>query len=216
MTAVLEPEFRRVLNSADVAAPDGMPLAWSLRSFGVRGQPRVYGPDVMLELCRQAGRFGHRLFFYGGREETLPVLCGQLETRFPRLCIVGAYAPPFRPLTREEDEACVRTILGSEADIVFVGIGAPKQERWIAEHRNRLRGVILVGVGAAFDFLAGRIRQAPRWMQQAGLEWLFRLMMEPRRLWKRYLLFNPLFVAMLALQKAGILRYAPCRPGRNL
>lgn len=207
MTAVREPAYRVVLNGADVAAPDGMPLAWALRSFGVRGQPRVYGPDLMLAICGQAARLGHRIFLYGGREETLPVLCRRLIGRFPRLQIAGSYAPPFRPLTPEEDDGCTDTIRSSDPDIVFVGIGAPKQERWMAMHAEKLPGVVMFGVGAAFDFHAGRVKQAPVWMQRSGLEWLFRIYAEPRRLWKRYILTNPAFLLMWLLQRIGILRY---------
>lgn len=207
MTGVLQPEFRKVLQGADIATSDGMPLVWALRSLGVRGQPRVYGPDLMLEVCEQAAAHRHRIFLYGGGERTLPALCKRLTERFPGLLISGAHGPPFRPLTREEDAACIKEILDSNADIVFVGIGMPKQERWIAEHRDRLPGVVMLGVGAAFDFHAGRVRQAPGWMQRVGLEWLFRLLMEPCRLWKRYLLLNPLFLAMWGLQLAGVLRY---------
>ena len=139
----------------------------------------------MLEICRQAQRLGHRVFLYGGRERTMPRLLERLKQMFPQLTIAGTYRPPFRPLTEGEDRAVVELIQDSAADIVFVGIGAPRQERWIADHRDRLAGVVLVGVGAAFDFHAGARPQAPRWMQQAGLEWFFRLLIEPRRLWKR-------------------------------
>jgi N-acetylglucosaminyldiphosphoundecaprenol N-acetyl-beta-D-mannosaminyltransferase len=207
MTAVREPAYRVVLNGADVAAPDGMPLAWALRSFGVHGQPRVYGPDLMLAICGQAVRLGHRIFLYGGREETLPVLCRRLIGRFPRLQIAGSYSPPFRPLTPEEDDRCTDMIRSSDPDIVFVGIGAPKQERWMAVHAAKLPGVVMFGVGAAFDFHAGRVKQAPVWMQRSGLEWLFRIYAEPRRLWKRYILTNPVFLLMWLLQRIGILRY---------
>ena len=203
MTGVFEPEFKALLNSADVATPDGMPLVWALRSFGVRRQGRVYGPDLMLEMCRQGERLGHRVFLYGGREQTMPRLSERLKRMFPRLRIVGTYCPPFRALRQEEDRALVELILGSAADIVFVGIGAPRQERWIAEHRDCLPGVVMAGVGAAFDFHAGARRQAPRWMQRAGLEWFFRLLMEPRRLWKRYAVLNPLFLVMWGLQLIG-------------
>ena len=203
MTGVFEPEFKDLLNSADLATPDGMPLAWALRSFGVREQGRVYGPDLMLEICRQAQRLGHRIFLYGGREQTMPRLLEHLKRMFPQLTIAGTYCPPFRPLRQDEDQATVELIQNSAADIVFVGIGAPRQERWIAEHRNRLPGVVMVGVGAAFDFHAGERRQAPRWMQQAGLEWFFRLLIEPRRLWKRYVVLNPLFLLMWGLQLMG-------------
>lgn len=203
MTAAFDPSLRAVLNATDIATPDGMPLAWALRSRGVRKQPRVYGPDLMLALCEQAAKRGHGIFLYGGRDEILDVLQQKLCARFPGLRIVDAYAPPFRPLTPEEDHAVVRRIRDSGAGIVFVGIGAPKQERWMADHRDKLPGVVMLGVGAAFDFHAGRVRQAPRWMQQSGLEWLFRLRMEPRRLWKRYML-NPLFLVMWMLELAGI------------
>jgi N-acetylglucosaminyldiphosphoundecaprenol N-acetyl-beta-D-mannosaminyltransferase len=203
MTSAFDPALRSVLNAADIATPDGMPLAWALRSFGVKAQPRVYGPDLMLALCDQATRLGHRIFLYGGRDAVLEALCQKLRERSPGIVIAGAYAPPFRPLTPEEDRAVVRQIRDSGAHIVFVGIGAPKQERWMLDHREALPGVIMLGVGAAFDFHAGRIRQAPRWMQRSGLEWFFRLLMEPRRLWKRYML-NPLFLAMWMLELAGI------------
>lgn len=203
MTAAFDPALRATLNNFDIATPDGMPLVWALRACGVRRQPRVYGPDLMLALCDQAARRGHAIFLYGGRDEVLDVLRRKLSDRYPGLPIVDAWAPPFRPLTPEEDRAAVQRIRDSGARIVFVGIGAPKQERWILEHRASLPGVVMLGVGAAFDFHAGRIRQAPPWMQRAGLEWFFRLMMEPKRLWKRYML-NPLFLAMWALELAGI------------
>jgi exopolysaccharide biosynthesis WecB/TagA/CpsF family protein len=202
MTAAFDPALRSVLNAADIATPDGMPLAWALRSLGIRRQPRVYGPDLMLALCEQAAKLGHRIFLYGGRGEVLQILSRNLTARFPGLQIVDACAPPFRPLTIEEDHVIVRRIRDSEADIVFVGIGAPKQEQWMHSHKEKLPGVVMLGVGAAFDFHAGRIKQAPPWMQRAGLEWCFRFMMEPRRLWKRYML-NPLFLIMWLLQLIG-------------
>ena len=203
MTAVFHKDLRRVLNETDIAAPDGMPLAWALRSHGVRRQPRVYGPDLMLALCEQAAKLGHRIFLYGGRDEVLDTLQRNLHARFPGLDIADAYAPPFRPLTPDEDRDIVGRIRESGAHIVFVGIGAPKQERWMASHGDKLPGVVMLGVGAAFDFHAGRVKQAPRWMQRSGLEWFFRLLMEPRRLWKRYML-NPLFLAMWLLELVGI------------
>ena len=207
MTGVLDSSFRAVLNGADLGTSDGMPLVWAVRWLGARGQMRVYGPDLMLALCGQAARLGHRIFLYGGREETLERLCEVLAARFPSLAIAGSYSPPFRRLTPEEDAACVQRIRASDADLVFVGIGAPKQERWMAEHKDQLPGVVMLGVGAAFDFHCGRVRQAPGWMQQSGLEWLFRLYMEPTRLWRRYVLLNPLFVILWSLQMTGILRY---------
>jgi len=207
MTGVIRPTFKAVLNAADIATPDGMPLVWALRSFGVSGQQRVYGPDLMLALCEQAALSGHAIFLYGGHKESLRELCTRLLARFPALSIVGSYSPPFRSLTPSEDENVIKRITDTDADIVFVGLSTPKQENWMAQHRDRLAGVVMVGVGAAFDFHAGRVPQAPRWMQRSGLEWFFRLLMEPRRLWRRYLLLNLWFLPLWALQKLGILKY---------
>lgn len=189
-----------ILNSADVVAPDGMPVVWALRSFGFARQERVYGPTAMLRLCEDAARHGHRVFLYGGTQDSLEILVARLTARFSGLPIVGAYSPPFRPLTEEEDEWVVRRILQSAADIVFVGISTPKQERWMFSHRDRLPGMVLAGVGAAFDFHAGKVRQAAPWFQKLGLEWLFRLWAEPRRLWHRYLIVTPRFLPLWALQ----------------
>jgi len=193
-------EIREFLNQADLVAPDGMPVVWALRSFGFRNQQRVYGPTAMSHLCRAAAAKGHRIFLYGGTPERLRQLRARLEAGFPGLTIAGSYAPPFRPLTEEEDREVVARIADCRADLVFVGISTPKQERWMYEHRHRLPGVVLAGVGAAFDFHAGRVRQAPVWMRRSGLEWLFRLMMEPTRLWKRYLLVTPRFLPLWACQ----------------
>lgn len=204
MEARQDPAVKAILNRADIATPDGMPLVWALRSFGLRNQQRVYGPDLMLELCAQAEAEGHRIFLYGGREDTLQVLCKNLQERFPRLVIAGSYSPPFRALT-DEEEAAVRTMIREAVpDLLFVGISTPKQEKWMAAHRECFPGTVMVGVGAAFDFHAGRVRQAPQWMQERGLEWLFRLTSEPGRLWKRYLLVTPRFLPYWALQKAGM------------
>ena len=208
MTAVLRPPFRTLLNSGDVATTDGMPLAWALRSFGVRKQPRVYGPDLMLALCGQATRLGHRIYLFGGRKEVIEVLPRNLSKRFPGIRIAGCYPSRNPPSTPQADREAIAAILSSGADIVFVGFGQPRQEQWIVDHRDLLPGVVLAGVGAAFDFHAGRVRQAPRWMQRSGLEWFFRLLSEPLRLWRRYILFNPLFLMMWGLQLAGLLRYA--------
>jgi len=195
-----DPEIARILNEADIATPDGMPVVWALRSFGASRQQRVYGPTLMLGICGRAAQSGLRIFLYGGREGVLPVLQTRLQQRFPGLEIAGSYSPPFRPLTPIEEEQVTRLIRESDADLVFVGIGAPKQEKWMYEHRECFPGVTLIGVGAAFDFHAGRIRQAPGWIQRNGLEWLFRLMTEPARLWKRYLLITPRFLPLWAMQ----------------
>lgn len=207
ITGVFDKQFRAILNRADVTTPDGMPVVWAMRSFGVRGQTRVYGPDLMLVLCEHAARNGHRLFFYGARQETLDTMARRLTFRYPGLQIAGMISPPFRALTEAESEAHAREIRDSGADIVFVGLSTPKQERWMIANRERLPGLVLFGVGAAFDFHAGRIEQAPNWMQRNGLEWLFRVTREPQRLWKRYLLITTVFPPLWALQKLGILRF---------
>ena len=196
-----DPHIARILNEADIATPDGMPLVWAMRSFGSPHQQRVYGPTLMLELCREAARIGQRIFLYGGREDILALLTGRLRERFPGLSIAGSYSPPFRPLTAAEDARVRQLILHADPDLIFVGIGTPKQERWMSEHRACFPGVTMIGVGAAFDFHAGRTRQAPAWMQRNGLEWLFRLAVEPARLWKRYLLITPRFLPLWAMQK---------------
>ena len=169
-----DPEIAKIFNEADIATPDGMPLVWALRSFGFPNQQRVYGPTLMFELCRQAAESGHRIFLYGGRTDTLPILITRLRERFPRLEIAGCYSPPFRALSESEEQGIQKQIRESDADIVFVGIGAPKQEKWMYAHRQCFPGVILIGVGAAFDFHAARTPQAPVWIQRNGLEWLFR------------------------------------------
>jgi N-acetylglucosaminyldiphosphoundecaprenol N-acetyl-beta-D-mannosaminyltransferase len=205
MTARSDHAFRQTLNQADLATPDGMPVVWALRSFGCHRQQRVYGPTLMLALCEQAARLDHRVFLYGTRQETLEVLYRNLLAQFPTLAIVGMYAPPFRPLTVEEDKEVISRILASGADLVFVGISTPKQEYWMAAHKTALPGKVMLGVGAAFDFHAGQVSQAPSWMQRNGLEWFYRLLMEPRRLWHRYLLQTPMFLPLWFLQLAGML-----------
>ncbi len=200
ITARDDREIGAIFNAADIVAPDGMPVVWALRSFGFTRQERVYGPTAMLRLCEDAAHYGHRLFLYGGTEDSLQALAVRLTAKFPGIQIVGSYSPPFRPLTDEEDERLVLQIREADPDMVFVGISTPKQERWMFTHRDRLPGVILAGVGAAFDFHAGKVRQAPPWMQKHGLEWLFRLGAEPRRLWRRYLMVTPRFLPLWALQ----------------
>lgn len=203
ITARDDPEVREILNSAEIATPDGMPLVWALRSFGIKQQQRVYGPTLMLKVCERAAERGDSIFLYGGREQTIDPLCRRLSLNFPGLRIAGHYCPPFRPLTSEEDAAVVSQIRASGADIVLVGISTPKQERWMSAHRHEFPGLVMIGVGAAFDFHAGRVRQAPGWMQRNGLEWLFRLVMEPARLWRRYLLVTPRFLPLWAMQLMG-------------
>jgi N-acetylglucosaminyldiphosphoundecaprenol N-acetyl-beta-D-mannosaminyltransferase len=207
MEARRDESLRAVFNAAGLAVPDGMPLVWVGRLRGRRDVRRVYGPDLTLQLCERAARRGFTCFFYGGSPGVAARLAEALSRRFPGLRVVGAEAPPFRPLTTEEDEEAVRRINAASPDVVFVGLGCPKQERWMAEHRERLHAPVLLGVGAAFDFHTGLMPQAPRWMMSAGLEWLFRLSQEPRRLWRRYLIYNPLFVFHLTLELLGLRRY---------
>lgn len=202
-----DPMLRQVFNNSGLTTPDGMPLVWLSRLSGFRQTRRVYGPDLMLALCRRSVERGYGHFLYGGAEGVAETLANRLGQRFPGLRFVGTYTPPFRPLTPAEDAEVVERINRAAPDIVWVGISAPKQDRWMAEHVGRLTAPVLIGVGAAFDFHSGRKRQAPRWMQGAGLEWLFRLSQEPRRLWQRYLVYNPMFVGLVLLQMAGIKRY---------
>jgi N-acetylglucosaminyldiphosphoundecaprenol N-acetyl-beta-D-mannosaminyltransferase len=213
MEARRNAEIRSILNRADIATPDGMPLVWALRSFGARLQQRVYGPDLMLRLCEQAERLGHRVFLYGGRPEVLSLLEDRLRARFPELRIAGSYSPPFRALSDEEEREVRRKIAESGPDLLFAGISTPKQERWMSAHGPCFPGVVMAGVGAAFDFHAGRVRQAPEWMRRNGLEWLFRLAMEPSRLWRRYLLVTPWFLPCWALQMAGAAMQSIARGG---
>jgi N-acetylglucosaminyldiphosphoundecaprenol N-acetyl-beta-D-mannosaminyltransferase len=196
ITASQDKEVRRIINGADMATPDGMPVAWVLRLLGFSGQERINGPDLMVRVCRAAAEKGVAVFFYGSTPDTLEKLKANLKTRFPELGIAGAYSPPFRALTAEEDQAAINLINSSGAGIVFVGLGCPKQEIWMAEHRGKINAVML-GVGAAFDFHAGTIKRAPRWMRQAGIEWFHRFLQEPRRLWKRYAVTNSLFIWLI-------------------
>ena len=205
ITARDDRQVRTFLNEADIVTPDGMPLVWALRSFGHKQQQRVYGPNLMLHLCESAAEHGYRVFLFGGTDDSLRALRDRLRERVLALRIAGSYAPPFRPLTAEELATVRESIRSSEADLVFVGISTPKQERWMYENRDALPGVVMIGVGAAFDFHAGRVRQAPEWMQRNGLEWLFRLAMEPARLWRRYVLVTPRFLPLWALQRLGFL-----------
>jgi N-acetylglucosaminyldiphosphoundecaprenol N-acetyl-beta-D-mannosaminyltransferase len=201
MEAFDAPEFQRSVNAADLVTPDGVPLVWLLRSLGLPETRRVYGPTLMRLVCRRAEERGLPIGLYGGSPQVLEGLRARLAERHPLLRVAFAASPPFRPETDGEDAATVQAIEESGARILFVGLGCPKQERWMAAHREALPCVML-GVGAAFDFLAGVKPQAPGWLQRAGLEWLFRLASEPRRLWRRYLIQNPRFVYHLARQLA--------------
>lgn len=193
VTARHDTAFAAALAASDLATPDGAPVAWMLRRRGFAGQPRVNGPDLTEKLCARAAGNGLTVYFYGSTAPTLERLMDALNRRFPGLRVAGAHAPPFRALSAEEDAEDIERINRSGAHIIFVGLGCPKQEQWMADHRGRVAGV-MIGVGAAFDYHAGTLARAPLWMQRNGLEWLHRLASEPRRLWRRYLVTNTAFV----------------------
>jgi N-acetylglucosaminyldiphosphoundecaprenol N-acetyl-beta-D-mannosaminyltransferase len=201
MEAFDAPDFQRIVNAAELVTSDGMPLVWTLRARGLRDAQRVYGPSLVPEVCALAASRGIPVGFYGGSEDVVARMAERLAARFPGLRIAFAMSPPFRPLTPDEDEQVASAIRESGARILFVGLGCPKQERWMAAHRERL-DCAQVGVGAAFDFLAGAKPQAPAVLQRVGLEWLFRLACEPRRLWYRYLRHNPRFAWRVLLEIA--------------
>jgi N-acetylglucosaminyldiphosphoundecaprenol N-acetyl-beta-D-mannosaminyltransferase len=199
--------MRQAVNRAGLAAPDGMPLVWLGKWKSQVQVSRVYGPDLMLALCKLSTKRGYTHYFYGGASGVPELLAKKLKCRFPGLKVVGTYSPPFHSLTAEEDAHIVEQINQAAPDIVWVGLGTPKQDLWMAAHRKRLNAPVLIGIGAAFDFHTDRIPQAPSWMQHAGLEWLFRLWQEPQRLWYRYLIYNPLFMLLVLLQTIGWRKY---------
>lgn len=189
-----DPALAEIHNLSGLTTPDGMPMVWAGRWAGAAGISRVYGPELMLALCQVGVEKGWRHFFYGGDAGVAHELATRLMTKFPGLEVAGTYTPPFRTLTKSEAEEVTHKVNQAKPDLVWVGLSTPKQERWMAHFRPALEAAVLVGVGAAFDIHAGRSRQAPRWMQRSGLEWLYRLGKEPRRLWKRYLRNNPAFL----------------------
>lgn len=196
MSAREDPEAMAAVLGATLAVPDGQPLVWALRALGHPGATRVYGPDLMLRFCARAAASGTPIYLYGGRTpEALELLEARLRARLPGLRIAGGFSPPFRPLTAEEEQRAIAEINSSGAAVVWVGTGQPKQEKWMHHMRPHLTAPLLVGVGAAFDFHAGLVPQAPAWMQRSGLEWVYRLAREPRRLWRRYARYNPRFIA---------------------
>ncbi len=198
-------EFRRVLNQSDMVTPDGMPLAWLLRLKGYGIRDRVYGPTLMQHVIEAAAAQGVPVGLYGSSPDVLGRLTEKLATAWPLLRIAYCYSPPFRALAEQENATVCRAVNGSGTRIMFVGLGCPKQEQWMAAHRGQVQAVML-GVGAAFDFLAGTKKQAPRWMQRLALEWLFRLIQEPRRLWRRYLYNNPRFALLAVAELLGLWR----------
>jgi N-acetylglucosaminyldiphosphoundecaprenol N-acetyl-beta-D-mannosaminyltransferase len=210
MASAEDPELRRALLGSSLNVPDGQPLVWALAALGHRLDDRVYGPELMARACDRSAASGQRIYLYGGRNQgALVQLALNLRHRYPGVKIVGGYSPPHRSLTDEERSFVVREINRSRADVVWVGIGVPKQEKWMAQLRAELDAPLLIGVGAAFDFHAGLVPQAPAWMQGHGLEWAYRLAREPRRLWRRYLRYNPRFVTAFARQLAAARRTPP-------
>jgi N-acetylglucosaminyldiphosphoundecaprenol N-acetyl-beta-D-mannosaminyltransferase len=201
MASAEDPELRDALMASSINVPDGQPLVWALNALGHPLTGRVYGPELMWRACEHAARTGTRFYLYGGRNQgALVQLALNLRQSHPGVRIVGGYSPPHRPLTEEERDAVADEINRSRADVVWVGIGVPKQEKWMRQMREDLDAPLLIGVGAAFDFHAGLVPQAPNWLQEAGLEWAYRLAHEPRRLWRRYMRYNPRFLAAFAAQ----------------
>jgi N-acetylglucosaminyldiphosphoundecaprenol N-acetyl-beta-D-mannosaminyltransferase len=198
-----DPAFRKILNESFLTTPDGMPIVW----LGPKGVERVYGPDLMLAVCDAGRAVGLKHYFYGGDTGVAGLLREKLTARFPGLNVVGTFTPPYRPLNPDELAAFRADVAHAQPDIIWVGLSTPKQERFMAENWQTLDAGLLVGVGAAFDFHSGRVRQAPRWVQRSGFEWFFRLCTEPRRLGGRYLKTNPLFVARILAQRSGLRKY---------
>jgi N-acetylglucosaminyldiphosphoundecaprenol N-acetyl-beta-D-mannosaminyltransferase len=199
MTDYWQSDYQEIINQAALVTPDGMPLVIGMRMLGIEKQSRVYGPDLMLAYCDRASHTHTPIYLYGGSETTLNKLQHSLQARFPGLNIAGSHSPPFRPLTPAEEADDIQRIHASGAKVVFVGLGCPKQEQWMQRQQGKLRAV-MIGVGAAFSFHSGEVSQAPRWMMKLGLEWLYRLIQEPQRLWKRYLINNPFFLVLFGLQ----------------
>jgi N-acetylglucosaminyldiphosphoundecaprenol N-acetyl-beta-D-mannosaminyltransferase len=207
MESQSDDELRRIHNRAGMVVPDGMPNVWLGRAATGRPVERVAGPDLMPRLLARSGGTGHRHYFYGGAPGVPELLSDRCRAAFPGLQVAGTYSPPFRPLTAAEEETVAARLDAARPDVVWVGLSTPKQERWMARFRPRIAAPVLIGVGAAFDLLAGRTTRAPAWMQRSGLEWAYRLGNDPRRLWRRYLTHIPPFVVRTALQRSGFGRY---------
>jgi N-acetylglucosaminyldiphosphoundecaprenol N-acetyl-beta-D-mannosaminyltransferase len=206
VTAFLDDDHRHDLNAADMATSDGMPVTWTMRKLGFPEQQRINGPDLMWKYCEKAEKVGHKVFFYGSTNEVLDLLESKLKKAFPELQIVGMYSPPFRELTAMEDDEVIRQLNASGANVVFVGLGCPLQERWMFQHRGKVNAV-MIGVGAAFNYHAGTIKRAPVWMQNMGFEWMHRLASDPKRLWRRYLVTNTIFILAIAIQLLGVKKH---------
>jgi N-acetylglucosaminyldiphosphoundecaprenol N-acetyl-beta-D-mannosaminyltransferase len=206
MEAYDDSEFKSVVNNGDLVIPDGKPLALLMSLQGSKKQFQIRGPELTLQLCSVAQEKDIKVGFYGSSPKTIKMLMENMRRKFPNLDVAYAYSPPFRSLTQEEDDQVIKSINDSEASLLFVGLGCPKQERWMAEHRGVINSV-MIGVGQAFDIHAGTLAEAPAWLRFLGLEWLFRLMSEPRRLWKRYLKNNPRFASLAILQIIGLKKF---------
>lgn len=202
-------ELKQIFNHSFLTTPDGMPMSWIGWMQGQSQMDRVYGPDLMLEIMRQTNGTGIRHFFFGGNVGVAEELKRAMEKRFPQVSICGTYTPPFRPLNEREKAALLAMWENQQPHLIWVGLSTPKQEYFMAEYVKLAPPAIFIGVGAAYDFHTGRVRQAPRWMQRASLEWFFRLTQEPRRLWKRYFFTNPRFLWLMLLQATGLRRFGP-------
>lgn len=207
MEAQTDEGFRTILNKAFLCTPDGMPMVWVGKIRGQSDMRRVYGPDLMLDICAWSQANACRHFFFGGAPGVAEQLAGKLKEQFPKLEVVGTFTPPFRRLNPDEEIELCEKVRAARPDIFWVGLSTPKQEKFMAEYLPKLDATLMIGVGAAFDFLSGRVKQAPRWMQRTGLEWFYRLCSEPRRLAGRYFKNNPVFVAKIALQLTGLKKY---------
>jgi N-acetylglucosaminyldiphosphoundecaprenol N-acetyl-beta-D-mannosaminyltransferase len=203
-----DPEFRRILNNSFLCTPDGMPMVWMGKLAGHKDMDRVYGPDLMELICKYGVEENWKHFFYGGAPGVAEELKARLEQRFPGIQIVGTFTPPFRALNSDEERALSDHVRSTKPDLFWVGLSTPKQERFMAAYLPKLDTTLMIGVGAAFDFHAGKVKQAPRWVQRSGLEWAYRICQEPRRLWKRYARNNPLFIGRVILQKTGLRKYS--------
>ena len=215
MRAVGDDMHKRALQSADLVTPDGQPIVWTARMRGNRIIGRVCGPDLLVRVCQAAVSRNVKHYFYGGAEGVAQRVAQELVKEIPGIEIAGVESPPFRPLTATEEDALRKRVKASGARIMWVGLGCPKQEQWMLDHVGRFPGTVLIGIGAAFDFQSKRVKRAPLWMQKTGLEWLHRLLSEPSRLWRRYLVIAPQFVAA-SLAETARLRWARRRPAREL
>jgi len=207
MEAQADDAFKKILNDAFLCTPDGMPMVWAGKLNGHREMRRVYGPDLMLDVCAWSETSGAKHFFYGGADGVAELLAQKLKAKFPKLQVAGTFTPPFRALNTDEEKSLAEQVRAAGPDILWVGLSTPKQEKFMAEYLPKLDATVMIGVGAAFDFHSGRVKQAPRWMQRSGLEWFYRLCSEPRRLAKRYFRNNPLFVLKFFSQLSGLKKY---------